>query len=127
MNILLWIIQVLLALLFLFGAVMKLIMPIEAMTQQVHLPGLFLRFIGVCEVLGGIGLIVPAMVRIRPELTPLAAALLVIIMIGAVVLTLMTGTIGQALIPLVTGLLLVFVAYGRRQLVPIAARAGSSQ
>jgi len=127
MNIVLWIIQILLALLFLFGGVMKLIMPIEAMTQQVHLPGLFLRFIGVCEVLGGIGLIVPAMVRIRPELTPLAAALLVIIMIGAVVLTLMTGTIGQALIPLVTGLLLVFVAYGRRQLVPIAARAGSSQ
>ena len=127
MNILLWIIQVLLALLFLFGGVMKLIMPIEAMTQQVHLPGLFLRFIGVCEVLGGIGLIVPAMVRIRPELTPLAAALLVIIMIGAVVLTLMTGTIGQALIPLVTGLLLVFVAYGRRQLAPIAARSGSGQ
>jgi len=127
MNIVLWIIQILLALLFLFGGVMKLIMPIEAMTQQVHLPGLFLRFIGVCEVLGGIGLIVPALVRIRPELTPLAAALLVIIMIGAVVLTLMTGTIGQALIPLVTGLLLVFVAYGRRQLVPIAARAGSSQ
>jgi len=127
MNIVLWIIQILLALLFLFGGVMKLIMPIEAMTQEVHLPGLFLRFIGVCEVLGGIGLIVPALVRIRPELTPLAAALLVIIMIGAVVLTLMTGTIGQALIPLVTGLLLVFVAYGRRQLVPIAARAGSSQ
>jgi len=127
MNILLWIIQVLLALLFLFGGVMKLIMPIEAMTQQVHLPGLFLRFIGVCEVLGGIGLIVPAMVRIRPELTPLAAALLVIIMIGAVVLTLMTGTIGQALIPLVTGLLLAFVAYGRRQLAPIAARSGSGQ
>jgi len=127
MNIVLWIIQILLALLFLFGGVMKLIMPIEAMTQEVHLPGLFLRFIGVCEVLGGIGLIVPALVRIRPELTPLAAALLVMIMIGAVVLTLMTGTIGQALIPLVTGLLLVFVAYGRRQLVPIAARAGSSQ
>jgi hypothetical protein len=40
---------------------------------------------------------------------------------------LMTGTIGQALIPLVTGLLLAFVAYGRQQLVPIAARAGSSQ
>jgi uncharacterized membrane protein YphA (DoxX/SURF4 family) len=127
MNIVLWIIQVLLALLFLFGGVMKLIMPIEAMTQDVHLPGLFLRFIGVCEVLGGIGLILPALVRIRPELTPLAAALLVIIMIGAVVLTLMTGAIGLALVPLVTGLLLLFVAYGRRQLVPITARSGSGQ
>ena len=57
MNIALWIIQSLLALLFLFAGVMKLILPIEEMTQQIALPGLFLRFIGVCEVLGGLGLV----------------------------------------------------------------------
>ena len=127
MNILLWIIQVLLALLFMFSGVMKLITPIEEMTQQIHLPGLFLRFIGVCEVLGGLGLILPALLRIRPALTPLAAALLVIIMIGATVLSLQIEPRALALIPLVTGLLLAFVAYGRRQLAPIAARAESSQ
>jgi len=127
MNIVLWIIQVLLALLFLFSGVMKLITPIEAMTQQIYLPGLFLRFIGVCEVLGGLGLILPALLRIRPALTPLAAALLVIIMIGATVLALQIEPRALALIPLVTGLLLVFVAYGRRQLVPVAARTGSGQ
>jgi len=127
MNIVLWIIQVLLALLFLFSGVMKLITPIEAMTQQIHLPGLFLRFIGVCEVLGGLGLILPALLRIRPALTPLAAALLVIIMIGATVLSLQIEPRALASIPLVTGLLLAFVAYGRRQLAPIAARAESSQ
>ena len=56
MNIALWIVQGLLALLFLFAGGMKLVMPIEEMTKEVAMPGLFLRFIGVCELLGGIGL-----------------------------------------------------------------------
>jgi uncharacterized membrane protein YphA (DoxX/SURF4 family) len=94
MNILLWILQILLALLFLFSGAIKLVLPVEEMTKQmpVHLPGLFLRFIGVCEILGGIGLILPALLRIEPWLTPLAAAGLLIIMIGAVVIGLMSGT-----------------------------------
>jgi uncharacterized membrane protein YphA (DoxX/SURF4 family) len=121
----LWIIQILLALLFLFAGGMKLVLPIEAMTQQIHLPGLFLRFIGVVEVLGGLGLILPGLLRIRPVLTPLAAAGLVIIMIGAIVLTLMIGGGGQAVIPLVVGLLLAFVAYGRWRLAPHRGRTGS--
>ena len=79
MNVVLWIIQVLLALLFLFAGGMKLILPIEEMTKQMPMPGLFLRFIGVCEVLGALGLILPGLLRIRPGLTPLAAAGLVII------------------------------------------------
>src|SRR5882724_2164892 len=111
---------------------MKLVIAPEVLQSmgspnQIVLPGLFLRFIGVCEVLGGLGLILPALLRIRPALTPLAAALLVIIMIGATVLALQIEPRALALIPLVTGLLLAFVAYGRRQLSPIAARAGSGQ
>jgi uncharacterized membrane protein YphA (DoxX/SURF4 family) len=113
MNIALWIVQVLLALLFLFAGGMKLIMPIEEMTKQVPMPGWFLRFIAVCELLGAIGVIVPWLLRIRPALTPLAAAGLVIIMIGATVVTLMTGEIVMALFPLVVGILAAFVAYGR--------------
>jgi uncharacterized membrane protein YphA (DoxX/SURF4 family) len=120
----LWIIQVLLALLFLFSGGMKLVLPIEAMTQQMAMPGLFLRFIGVVEVLGGLGLILPGLLRIRPVLTPLAAAGLVIIMIGATVLTLVSGGGGLALIPLVVGLLLAFVAYGRWRLAPHRGRTG---
>ena len=84
----LWILQGLLAALFLFTGGTKLVLPIEEMTKQVPLPGLFLRFIGVAEVLGAIGLILPGLLHIRPGLTPLAAAGLVIIMIGATVLTL---------------------------------------
>jgi uncharacterized membrane protein YphA (DoxX/SURF4 family) len=118
MNVVLWIIQVLLALLFLFAGGMKLILPIEEMTKQMPMPGLFLRFIGVCEVLGALGLILPGLLRIRPGLTPLAAAGLVIIMIGATVLTLPSGNVGSALMSLVAGILAAFVAFGRWRLVP---------
>ena len=122
MNAALWIVQVLLALLFLFGGGVKLVLPIEEMTKQISLPGLFLRFIGVCEVLGAIGLILPGLLRIRPGLTPLAAAGLVIIMIGATVLTLASGPVTPALLPFVTGLLAAFVAYGRWRLAPHRGR-----
>ena len=122
MNILLWIIQVLLALLFLFGGVVKLMMPVEEMVKQTGMPGLFLRFIGVCEVLGALGLILPGLLRTRPGLTPLAAVGLVIIMIGATILTLKTSSLAMALMPLVTGLLAAFVAYGRWRLAPHRSR-----
>jgi uncharacterized membrane protein YphA (DoxX/SURF4 family) len=118
MNIVLWIVQTLLALLFLFTGGMKLIMPIEEMTQQIPMPGLFLRFIGVCEVLGGLGLVLPWLLSIRPGLTPLAAAGLVIIMIGATVITIVTGPIAISLVPLAVGILCLFVAYGRWRLAP---------
>jgi uncharacterized membrane protein YphA (DoxX/SURF4 family) len=118
MSTALWVVQALLALLFLFAGAMKFIMPIEEMTKQVPLPGLFLHFIGVAEVLGAFGLILPWLLRIRPALTPLAAAGLVIIMIGATGLMLATGGIGQALFPLVVGVLAAFVAYGRWRLAP---------
>ena len=82
------------------------------------MPGLFLRFIGVAEVLGGLGLILPGLLGIRPGLTPLAAAGLMIIMIGATVITLAGSGGAMALIPLVVGLLLAFVGYGRWRLAP---------
>jgi uncharacterized membrane protein YphA (DoxX/SURF4 family) len=110
----LWIIQGLLALLFLFAGSMKLIVPIQMLTAQMPLPGLFLQFIGVAEVAGAIGLILPGLLRIRPILTPLAACGLVIIMIGATVVTLAGGEVVPALVPLLVGFLCVFVAYGRR-------------
>ncbi len=116
MNIALWIVQGLLAALFLWAGGFKLVAPVEEMTKQLPLPGLFLRFIALCEVLGAIGLILPGLLRIRPGLTALAAAGLAIIMIGATVTTLMTGDVAMALIPLVAGLLSAFVAYGRWRL-----------
>jgi uncharacterized membrane protein YphA (DoxX/SURF4 family) len=121
MNIVLWIIQILLALLFLFAGGMKLVLPIEEMTKQMAMPGLFLRFLGVVEVLGALGLILPGLLRIKPGLTPLAAAGLVIVMIGATALSLKMG-VSAALIPLVTGVLAAFVAYARWRIAPLPAR-----
>lgn len=124
MNILLWIIQILLALLFLFAGVTKLVLPIEVLESMgspnaVKLPGLFLRFIGVVEVLGALGLILPGVFRKRQELTPLAAAGLVIIMIGAVIVTIIGDGVSMTIGPFVVGLLCAFVAYGRWKLRPL--------
>lgn len=123
----LWIIQILLALLFLFAGGTKLVMSLATMDEmsrqsgQTPLPGLFTRFLGVVEVLGALGLILPGLLRIRPGLTPLAAAGLVIIMIGATVLTAKVSMAG-AVMPLVVGLLAAFVSYGRWRLAPLRGR-----
>ena len=125
MNIALWIAQALLAAIFLFAGGMKLVVPIEEMTKQmpIPLPGWFLRFTGIVEVLGAIGVILPWLLRIRPALTPLAAAGLVIVMIGATVYTLAAGDFASAPIPLVVGILAAFVAYGRWRLTPPSTRS----
>lgn len=123
LNVILWAVQILLTLLYLFSGGAKLTLPIAVMTQQVHFPGLFLRFIGACEVLGALGLLLPGLFRVRTYLTPLAAAGLVIIMIGATTIMLVTSGIAQALMPLCVGLLVAFVAYGRWRLAPIAGGA----
>jgi hypothetical protein len=68
-------------------------------------------------------LILPSLLRIQPWLTPLAALGLVLIMIGAVAVTLIGGMAGAALLSLVVGLLAAFVAYGRWRLAPIPPRA----
>jgi uncharacterized membrane protein YphA (DoxX/SURF4 family) len=120
MNRALWVVQILLAAVFLFAGVMKLVLPLEKMAGPVEFPGWFLRFIGVAEALGGIGLILPAVLRVKPGLTPVAAAGLVIIMIGAVAITLPSMGVGPALLPLIVGLLAAFIAYGRWRLAPLA-------
>jgi hypothetical protein len=113
MSALLWVVQGLLAALFLFAGGAKLVMSAEAMAGPVALPLWFLRGIGVAEMLGGLGLVLPGVTRIRPGLTPLAAAGLTIIMIGATVVTVIGGVVLPALVPLVVGCLTAFVAYGR--------------
>lgn len=122
MNIALWIIQILLGLLFLWGGGFKLVASLEQMKGPIALPGSFLRFIGLAEFLGGLGLILPSVLRIKPWLTPLAALGLSIIMAGAVVLGLAAGDLAMALIPLVLLALLLFVAHGRGRALPLAGR-----
>ena len=124
MNILLWIIQILLALLFLFSGIMKLVVPADLLMANAppgstQFPAAFLKFIGLVETLGGFGLILPGVFHKRPGLTPLAAAGLVIVMIGAVVISVKDHGIAAGITPLIAGLLSAFVAYGRWKLVPL--------
>ena len=116
MNIVLWIVQILLALLFLMSGASKFMMPYADMVKDspVKFPYGFFLFIGACEILGAIGLVVPWLTGIKRGLTPLAAGLLVIIMIGATVVTAMGPMAAMAVIPAVAGLLCVFVAWGRK-------------
>ncbi|MBX3281522.1 MAG: DoxX family protein [Acidobacteria bacterium] len=114
MNILLWIIQVLLAALFLFAGTTKFLMPAEEMAKGLpaYMSLSFIYFIGTCEILGALGLIIPWATGIMRWLTPLAAALLVIIMIGAVVVSPKDALIA---IPSTVGILCAIVAIGRKR------------
>jgi uncharacterized membrane protein YphA (DoxX/SURF4 family) len=118
----LWVVQGLLAATFLMAGVMKLVMPADQLTEQTDLSATFLRFIGVCEALGGVGLILPALLKIRTGLTPLAASGLVIIMIGATVLTAAAGDPGPAIFPFAIGILAAVVAWGRWTQATITSR-----
>jgi hypothetical protein len=119
MNRALWIVQGLLGLFFtLASGAPKLLLPLETLPMPIPLPGPFILFIGVAEVLGGLGLILPGLLRIRPELTPLAAAGLVLVTIGATVYNLAAGQPESAVFAVVVGLLCAFVAYGRWKLAP---------
>ncbi len=127
LNVLLWVIQVLLGLFFALGSGLpKLLMPMETLPLPLPLPELFVRFIGAAEVLGGLGLILPGLLRIRQNLTPLAAAGLVLVLIGATVYQLAARQPESALFAVVLGLLTAFVAYGRWRLAPHRRAAGSS-
>ncbi len=118
-NALLWTAQILLALLFLFAGAMKFVLPVEKMAGPIALPGWFLHFIGTAELLGGLGLILPGLFRIRTGLTALAASGLAIIMIGAVTLTAIAMGTASALFPFVVGVAASAVAYGRWRIAPL--------
>src|SRR5262245_1703537 len=116
MNIVLWILQVLLSLLFLFAGGSKFWMTAEDMAKQsppntLYMPGWFIKFIGVCELLGALGLVLPGLLKIKRSLTPLAAVGLLIIMIGAVVTSVIGPGFAYAVPGLICGVLLSLVAY----------------
>lgn len=109
----LWIAQALLTLLFLFAGGMKLALRVAELAKLTPLPGLFLKFIGLCEVLGALGLVLPGILRRRQVLTPLAAAGLTVIVTGATITTLAIGGGATALFPFTTAVIAGLVAWGR--------------
>lgn len=123
----LWIAQGVLAMIFLYAGLLKLVQPIEGLTGMMawvnEAPPLLVRFIGFVEVLGVLGLTLPAITRIRPGLVPLAAAGLTLIMLLAIGLHLVRGEGAMTLEPLAFAALGAFVAYGRWRVLPHHRRA----
>lgn len=124
MNIVLWILQVLLALAFGAHGTMMVAPPPELaamMNEQLGVP--FRLFIGIAELLAAVGLILPGLTRILPWLTALAAAGLSIVMISASVLHFSRGEISSAITTAILLVLTLVVAYMRWRVKPIAARS----
>ena len=121
MNIVLWILQVLLGVVFVLAGVMHGFRQEQAKQRMVWMQDVssgVLTFIGTAEILGGIGLVLPALTNIWPVLTPLAAAGLAIIMILAAIFHYRRGETSRIGVNLVLAALAAFVAYGRFVLVP---------
>lgn len=117
----LWTAQILVALLFVFAGSMKFIMPADKMQQgPIVFPLGFLYFIGVCEVLGGFGLVLPGATRIATSLTTFAAAGLTIIMIGATTVSILGMGVAAGIFPAVVGIITTWIAYSRARVVPLA-------
>ncbi len=122
----LWVVQVLVAVAFFGSGLVKIITPradLIAQTPYVEaFPHLFIQFIGLAEILAAVGVILPIALRIQPQLTPLAAAGLCIIMIGAAITHLVRGEYGNIVLNLILFALAAFVAYGRWRMLPVAPR-----
>jgi len=123
MNIVLWVLQVLLALAFLAHGLMMLVPPPEVAVQMnAFLPRWFQVFLGVAEVLAAVGLTLPGATRVMPFLVTWAAVGIMIVMVSATILHLTRGEISAALITLVLLAMATFVAYMRHRVLPIGVR-----
>ena len=124
MNIVLWIVQILLALAFLMAGTMKATQPLDRLAARMQWvkslrPPRLVRVIGVLEVLGAIGLILPAVTGILPWLTPIAAVGLVLTMIGAMMLHMRRGEAAHIAPNVILLLLAAFIVVGRFAVMPL--------
>ncbi len=128
-HVTLWVVQVLLAVIFAMTGSMKLFQPIAALVASLpalgHVPPALVRFIGIAELLGAAGLILPAATRIVPSLTPVAAGALTLVMLLASLVHISHGEFTVLAVPVIVGALCAFVAWGRSVKAPIAPRARS--
>lgn len=125
MNILLWVLQIVFGLYFVFVGVMHFIIPPglpDVMGWMYELSPALHWISGVAEILGGLGLILPGLTKIQTRLTPLAALGLLLVMIGAALWHVQRGEISNIILNLVNAAILGFIAYSRWKLVPIKER-----
>ncbi len=123
MNGMLWVLQVSIALVFLTTGLLKVSQPKEKLEQQMSwVKGArvsTVKIIGALEILGALGLILPALTGIMPWLTPLAAVGLALTMIGAIATHFQLGEYSKIWLPVILLVLTFFVAYGRFVIAPV--------
>jgi uncharacterized membrane protein YphA (DoxX/SURF4 family) len=126
LNIFLWIAQVLLAAIFIWGAWMKIFTPVGKLSAMwpwvAHIPRALLKFTGIVDLLGGLGLILPALLRIKPKLTPIAALSIIILMICACIFHISRGEASVIGANIVFALMAAFIVWGRFKKAPIIAK-----
>lgn len=125
LNILLWIAQGILCAMFLMAGTMKMITPDDEMMKNMPDASAgfltFIRFLGACEFLGGVGMILPSLLRIKPILTPIAGMGIAITMIVAVGMHISKGETSATVTTAVLAVLAIFVIWGRLKAAPISA------
>ena len=129
LHITLWIAQVLLAAMFLMSGFMKVAQPIDQLSKMLpwaaQVPEALVRFIGVAEVLGAIGLILPSLLRIKPKLTPIAAVGLALVMLFAVVFHISRGETPMIGMNFILIAIATFIAWGRFKKAPITPKSSN--
>ena len=126
LNIGLWVAQGLIAFLMLSGGVMKLIVPIPELSKMFpwtgDLPEMAVRAIGLIDFAGGVGMILPSLLRIKPNLTPLAAIGIILLMVSAIIMHISRGEASVIGFNFVVIALAGFVYWGRTKKVEILAK-----
>jgi hypothetical protein len=123
MNIVLWVLQALLAVAFFAHGVMMVVPPPEIAAQMnATLPRWFQLFLGIAEILAAVGLVLPGLTRIQPWLVSWAAGGIIIVMVSATGYHLARGELSSAVITLILLFMAAFVAYMRNRVLPIGAR-----
>ena len=124
MNIILWVLQVLLAVAFLAHGGLLLFPPADMLEQMSSvMPTAFRIFLGVAEVLAAVGLTLPGITRIQPWWVPCAAAGLMVVMVSATILHVSRGETSSAITTAILFVVATFVAYMRWKVMPIAPRS----
>jgi hypothetical protein len=123
MNILLWVLQFLLAVAFLAHGLLLLLPPPEIAAQMLEsLPGWFWLFLGIAEGMAAVGLTLPGLARVMPWRVSWAAAGIMIVMMSATVWHVVRSEIGSAVITLLLLIIATCVWYMRWRVLPIAPR-----
>lgn len=123
MNILLWVLQALLAAAFLAHGLLFLAPPAQIAAQiNAVLPRWFQLFVGVAEVLAAVGITLPGLTRIAPWLVTWAAVGIMIVTASATVFHVSRGEMSSAAITLLLLTMATFVAYMRHQVMPIGVQ-----